>query len=177
MALSDGLTGLANRRNFDMFLMTELRRAATLRRPLSLVMLDLDKFKTYNDTYGHPTGDKLLAELGKILQQSVRNIDFPARYGGEEFAIILPECAAAEALAVAEKIRQAVESGHFPDSAGTLTARITASLGVATYDPALVATPPDTAHFVSAADEALYKAKDRGRKPGGERGYTINHLN
>lgn len=163
MALSDGLTGLANRRNFDMFLSTELRRAATLKRSLSLIMLDLDKFKTYNDTYGHPTGDKLLAQLGKILQETVRNIDFPARYGGEEFSVILPECNNTEAVALAEKIRKTVEKTAFPDNQGARTARITASLGVATYDPALVSLPPDSAKFIAIADEALYKAKQAGR--------------
>ena len=163
MALSDGLTGLANRRNFDMFLNTELRRAATLKRPLSLIMLDLDKFKNYNDTYGHTVGDKLLTQLGRILQQTVRNIDLPARYGGEEFSIILPECSNREALSLAEKIRAAVEAGSYPDNAGTFTAKITASLGVTTYDPALGSLMPDIAGFVASADEALYKAKEQGR--------------
>ncbi|HMM21904.1 MAG TPA: diguanylate cyclase [Selenomonadales bacterium] len=162
MALSDGLTGLANRRNFDMFLNTEIRRAATLKRPLSLIMFDLDKFKVYNDTYGHPTGDKLLTQIGKILQESVRNIDFPARYGGEEFSVILPECPNSEVLTLAEKIRDAVEQSYFPDNTGTFTARITASLGVATYDPALAA-PPDAVHFIAVADDALYRAKQQGR--------------
>ncbi|MDR3565462.1 MAG: diguanylate cyclase [Negativicutes bacterium] len=163
MALSDGLTGLANRRNLDMFLKTELRRAAALKRPLSLIMLDLDKFKIYNDTYGHPVGDKLLTELGKMLQQTVRSIDLPARYGGEEFCIILPECSNPEAMALAEKIRQKVETAHFPDNLGTVTAQITASLGVATYDPALGLAPPDIERFVASADEALYQAKNQGR--------------
>jgi diguanylate cyclase (GGDEF)-like protein len=163
MALSDGLTGLANRRNFDMFLNTELRRAGTLKRPLSLIMLDLDKFKIYNDTYGHTTGDKLLAQIGKILQQTTRSIDFPARYGGEEFAVILPECNNTEATAVAENIRREIEISQFPDNAGTFTAKITASLGVATYDPALGALLPDIEKFVATADEALYQAKDLGR--------------
>lgn len=163
MALSDGLTGLANRRNFDMFLDAELRRASTLKRPLSLIMLDLDKFKTYNDTYGHPTGDKLLAQLGDILRQNTRTIDFPARYGGEEFSVILPECGATEATALAEKIRRTVEAGAFPDNVGTYTARITASLGVATYDPAVNTAPPDPAGFIAVADSALYQAKQGGR--------------
>ncbi len=163
MALSDGLTGLANRRNFDLFLDAELRRAVTLKRPLSLVMLDLDKFKVYNDTYGHPTGDKLLAQLGDILRQATRTIDFPARYGGEEFSVILPECGAPEAAVIAEKVRRAVEEGAFPDSAGTFTARITASLGVATYEPSLCTAPPDPAGFIAAADNALYQAKQGGR--------------
>lgn len=163
MALSDGLTGLANRRNFDMFLDTELRRATTLKRPLSLVMLDLDKFKTYNDTYGHPTGDKLLAQIGEILREATRTIDFPARYGGEEFAIILPECNAPEAADLAEKVRGIVAAEYFPDNNGTLTARITASLGIATYDPALGSPPPDAARFIAVADSAMYQAKQSGR--------------
>ncbi|HWQ62609.1 MAG TPA: diguanylate cyclase [Negativicutes bacterium] len=163
MALSDGLTGLANRRNFDLFLDAELRRAVTLKRPLSLVMLDLDKFKVYNDTYGHPTGDKLLAQLGDILRTAIRTIDFPARYGGEEFSVILPECVGPEAAAIAEKVRRAVEAGAFPDNAGTFTAHITASLGVATYEPSLCTAPPDPAGFIAAADNALYQAKQGGR--------------
>ncbi len=163
MALSDGLTGLANRRNFDLFLDAELRRAVSLKRPLSLIMLDLDKFKVYNDTYGHPTGDKLLSQLGEILRQTTRTIDFPARYGGEEFSVILPECGSPEAIAIAEKVRQAVEAGAFPDNAGTFTARITASMGVATYDPAAGSVPPDAAGFIAAADSALYQAKQNGR--------------
>ncbi|MDT8900505.1 diguanylate cyclase [Anaeroselena agilis] len=163
MALSDGLTGLANRRNFDLFLDAELRRAFTLRRPLSLIMLDLDNFKKYNDTYGHPTGDKLLAQLGDILRQNTRTIDFPARYGGEEFSVILPECGATEATSLAEKIRRTVEAGEFPDNAGTFTARITASMGVATYDPSVNAAPPDPASFIAVADSALYQAKQGGR--------------
>ncbi|MBP2654359.1 MAG: diguanylate cyclase [Firmicutes bacterium] len=163
MALSDGLTGLANRRNFDMFLNTELRRAVTLKRPLSLIMLDLDKFKNYNDTYGHPIGDKLLSQIGKILQQAVRSIDFPARYGGEEFSVILPECNSADASAIAEKIRYKVESSEFPDNFGTFTARITASLGVVTYNPADGSPLPDIAQLVAMADDALYRAKKQGR--------------
>lgn len=163
MALSDGLTGLANRRNFDMFLRAELRRAASLRRPLSLIICDLDKFKLYNDKYGHTTGDKLLTQIGVILQTHVRPIDLPARYGGEEFSIILPECSQTEAIALAEKIRQAVENSAFPDAQGALTARITASLGVAAYDPALTPEPPDTTQFIAMADQALYQAKQTGR--------------
>lgn len=163
MALSDGLTGLANRRNFDMFLRAELRRAASLRRPLSLIMFDLDRFKLFNDKYGHTTGDKLLTQIGVILQAHVRPIDLTARYGGEEFSIILPECSQAEAVSLAEKIRQSVADSHFPDQQDALTATITASLGVATYDPALTPEPPDTTQFIAMADQALYQAKQTGR--------------
>lgn len=163
MALSDGLTGLANRRNFDMLLKTELRRSASLKRHLSLIMLDLDNFKRYNDTYGHLTGDKLLAQVGQILHHNIRSIDLAARYGGEEFSIILPECSASDALIIAEKLRTTIETSHFPDSLGTFTASITASLGIATYDPAITAHAPDSEKIISLADKALYKAKETGR--------------
>jgi diguanylate cyclase (GGDEF)-like protein len=163
MALSDSLTGLANRRNFDMFLTVELKRAASLKRPLSLIMLDLDKFKRYNDSYGHPTGDKLLSQIGEILQHNVRTIDLPARYGGEEFSIILPECSSNEAAFIGEKLRQAIERGAFPDDTGTSTAKITASLGISTYDPAVSAPPPSAEKIIELADKALYQAKNQGR--------------
>ena len=163
MALSDGLTGLANRRNFDMLLKTELRRSASLKRHLSLIMLDLDNFKRYNDTYGHLTGDKLLAQVGQILHHNIRSIDLAARYGGEEFSIILPECSTSDALTIAEKLRSTIETSHFPDSLGTFTASITASLGIATYDPAITAHAPDSEKIISLADKALYEAKEAGR--------------
>lgn len=163
MALSDGLTGLANRRNFDMFLKTELRRAASLKRPLSLIMFDLDKFKFYNDTYGHITGDKLLTQIGQILYNTVRSIDLPARYGGDEFSVILPECTSTEATALAETVRKAVDNSQFPDNMGTFSAKITVSLGVTTYDPAIVLIPPDADRIIAIADKALYQAKQNGR--------------
>jgi diguanylate cyclase (GGDEF)-like protein len=163
MALADGLTGLANRRNFDLFFAAELRRATSLKRPLSLIMLDLDKFKNYNDTYGHIIGDKLLTRIGEILHHSVRTIDLPARYGGEEFSVILPECSNTEALSIAEKLRVAIEKEAFPDNFGTLTARITASLGLATYDPLRTLSLPKVEYIIAAADRALYQAKQQGR--------------
>lgn len=163
MALSDGLTGLANRRNFDMLLKTELRRSASLNRHLSLIMLDLDKFKSYNDTYGHLIGDKLLAQVGQIIHHNIRSIDLAARYGGEEFSIILPECNATDAYTIAEKLRNTIEESHFPDSLGTFTASITASVGIATYDPAVTAYAPDSEKMIALADKALYQAKESGR--------------
>lgn len=163
MALSDGLTGLANRRNFDMLLKTELRRSASLKRHLSLIMLDLDKFKSYNDTYGHLTGDKLLAQVGQIIHHNIRTIDLAARYGGEEFSIILPECKSSDAYAIADKLRITIEESHFPDSLGTFTASITASIGIATYDPAVTAQAPDSEKMIALADKALYQAKENGR--------------
>lgn len=163
MALSDSLTGLANRRNFDMFLTIELKRAASLKFPLSLIMLDLDKFKVYNDSYGHVTGDKLLSQIGKILQNNVRTIDLPARYGGEEFSIILPECNSSEAKFIGEKLRNIIEGEEFPDNLDTNTGKITASLGIATYDPAIMPNLPSMEKIIEIADKALYQAKNQGR--------------
>lgn len=163
MALSDALTGLANRRNFDMLLKTELRRSSSLQRHLSLIMLDLDNFKQYNDTYGHPIGDKLLAQVGQIIHHNIRSIDLAARYGGEEFSIILPECNSNDAYTIAEKLRTTIEQSHFPDSLGTFTASITASIGIATYDPTATLHTPDSEKIISLADKALYQAKEEGR--------------
>ncbi|WP_110956471.1 GGDEF domain-containing protein [Anaerosinus massiliensis] len=163
MALSDGLTNIANRRSFDMFLKTELKRATALDHPVSLIILDLDKFKIYNDTFGHISGDKLLAQIGQILRQNIRPIDFPARYGGEEFSIILPESTLEDAIKIAENLRQIIERSCFPDTVGTFTAKITASFGIATYDPKILSVPPDSEKIISIADKALYKAKHQGR--------------
>lgn len=163
MALSDGLTNIANRRNFDMFLKTELHRATSLSHPVSLIIMDLDKFKAYNDTFGHLTGDKLLAQVGHILSHNVRAVDLPARYGGEEFSIILPEVGLPEAVELAEKLRGTIESSNFPDHSGTFTAKITASFGIATYDPSILSDEPNPEKIISIADKALYKAKQSGR--------------
>lgn len=163
LALSDALTNIANRRNFDMFLKTELHRAATLLKPVSLIIMDLDKFKIYNDTFGHLSGDKLLAQIGQILRHHARPSDLPARYGGEEFSIILPDVGLDEATLIAENLRQVVENSNFPDHCGSFTAKITASFGVATYDPQVLPKQPDVEKIISVADKALYKAKQQGR--------------
>jgi two-component system cell cycle response regulator len=163
IALSDSLTGLANRRNFDMFLQTELKRAASLKHPLTLIMLDLDQFKRFNDNHGHLIGDKLLAQVGEILRNNVRSIDLPARYGGEEFSIILPECSSNEGKFIGEKLRLAIESRNYPDDFGTYTGKITASLGISTYDPGITLTPPAMEKLIEVADKALYQAKHQGR--------------
>lgn len=163
LALSDALTNIANRRNFDMFLKTELHRASSLQRPVSLIIMDLDKFKIYNDTFGHLSGDKLLAQIGQILRHHTRPIDLPARYGGEEFSIILPNVGIDEAAIIAENLRQVIEKSNFPDHSGSFNAKITASFGVATYDPQLLPKQPDVEKIISIADKALYKAKQEGR--------------
>lgn len=162
MAFNDPMTGLANYRYFQRRLADELIRAQRYERPLSLVMLDIDFFKSFNDTRGHRAGDELLAGLGKLLKETVRQGDLAARYGGEEFAVLCPEAAQEDAFVVAERIRVAVEQARFalPDQAGGFEpARVTVSVGVGTFpDDALVGDA-----LVQAADQALYAAKAAGR--------------
>lgn len=152
LAAVDGLTGLANRRTFEDTLHREVSRAIRTGADLSLLLVDVDHFKTVNDTYGHPTGDEVLRYVGHVLATSGRDFDFPARYGGEEFAVILPGCAPEEAIAVANRLRAGIASDQAP-------LRVTASAGVA----ALHRNAPDAETLVRAADEALYDAKRQGR--------------
>jgi diguanylate cyclase (GGDEF)-like protein len=160
LASTDGLTGLANHRTFQETLSFELRRFRRTASPLSVLMIDVDHFKTYNDANGHPAGDQVLVQLAKILRESLRNTDVVARYGGEEFTIILPDTAAEPAKAVALKLREAVRSYPFPGAAESQPeGRVTISIGVAT-------APEDgdsASGIVTAADRALYVAKGLGR--------------
>jgi diguanylate cyclase (GGDEF)-like protein len=150
----DGLTGVANRRRFDEALDVEWRRAARSGAPLSLAMLDLDFFKDFNDTNGHLAGDDHLRQVAKALFGALgRAGDLVARYGGEEFVVLLPGMGAAEAAAVAERLRASVEALALPHNASAVARVVTLSVGVATRPAALVA----------AADEALYRAKREGR--------------
>jgi two-component system chemotaxis response regulator CheY len=159
MAAHDRLTGLFNRYAFDHRLADEVERARRYGRPLSFILLDLDHFKQYNDSHGHPRGDALLSEFGSVLTAGVRATDFIARYGGEEFAIILPETDAANALVVAEKIRTATQAYPFPRRESQPGGAITVSVGVASF-PAPIA---DSAKLLESADRALYQAKHAGR--------------
>jgi len=155
LAITDGLTGLYNRRHFDDVLAREVRRAQRDKAPLSLAMIDLDRFKQYNDRWGHREGDVELARVALRVRQAVRATDLAFRYGGEELAVLLPACPRREVVAVAEKIRLAINADT-PHLGGRGT---TASLGVAT-------TPDDAGSaqdLVEAADRALYAAKALGR--------------
>lgn len=164
LALTDPLTGLANRRRFDFYLEHELARVANLQQPICLIMLDLDKFKHYNDTYGHLAGDKVLAKIGQILQKYTRSMDLPARYGGEEFSIILPNSNFQQGLIAAEKIREAIENDYFPDTEGNSIVKITASLGITNYQPEINKREvPSKEQLINEADQALYQAKNSGR--------------
>lgn len=152
-SLTDQLTGLPNRRSLDHKLASEVRLAVRHMVPLSFVLLDVDHFKQYNDSYGHPAGDQVLRDVGAILQQSVRATDFAARWGGEEFAVMLRHTDEEGALVVAERIRQAVASAQWPHR------RVTVSIGVAT----LLRFKPDAGALLAEADRALYAAKHGGR--------------
>jgi len=156
LARTDGLTGLPNRRRFDEDVEREVLRALRFGRPVSLLMVDLDDFKLYNDAYGHPAGDEVLRALAQVLRQHLRSVDIPARYGGEEFAVILPETDLEQALEVAERLREHVALMHVPFN---LKQPITVSIGVATLPRH--AMKPET--LVEAADQALYAAKQAGK--------------
>jgi len=160
-ARTDALTRLANRGQFDEVLHTEFQRLKRSGSPLSLILLDVDHFKLFNDRYGHPAGDECLRRLARALKAAVgRPSDLPARYGGEEFAVVLPDTGIKGAQALAERIRQAVEDLAIPHEGNSASAVVTVSLGTVTRaGPGLHS--PDT--LLSLADEALYRAKQGGR--------------
>jgi len=152
MATTDGLTGIANRRSFDIGLERELSRATRNNTPLTVVLLDLDHFKQLNDNHGHQVGDDVLRLVGGALAEHCRDFDMAARYGGEEFAVILPGCDEQESVDAAERLRRVVAATESP-------VPITASVGVATF-PANGSTLDE---LVKAADDALYQSKRAGR--------------
>ncbi|MGO8673481.1 MAG: GGDEF domain-containing protein [Capsulimonadaceae bacterium] len=164
LATTDGLTGVKNHRAFQVQLEREYRASDHRNRPLSLVMLDIDHFKQFNDEFGHPAGDGVLREICRILERNVRQTDFIARYGGEEFVIILPETDIDGAIILAERFRYAIEHSPWAKRA------ITASFGVATRGSQVLTPdfgtdlPPATPqHLITEADRALYQAKANGR--------------
>ncbi|WP_269532302.1 PAS domain S-box protein [Chitinimonas sp. BJYL2] len=161
MAQQDGLTGVANRRAFDTRLAAEWGREARSGEHLSLIMIDVDHFKKYNDGYGHQMGDECLRQVAAVLRESLsRPADFVARYGGEEFAIILPDTEGAGALEVAEHVRQRLAEAAIPHAHSTTAPHVTLSMGVATMRP-LKGVKPET--LIASADAALYRAKKEGR--------------
>ncbi len=160
-AYRDYLTHVANRRRFGQVIEVEWHSALRWRKPLALILLDVDHFKRYNDTYGHPAGDAALVELGRTLEDSAkRPRDLSARYGGEEFAVLLPETDATNARIVAERIRAAVEALAMPHSGNPPFEIVTVSLGVASLIPQ---TEQSAKLLFRLADEALYAAKHAGR--------------
>ena len=153
LALHDSLTGIGNRRAFEQRITQEMNQARRYGTPLSVLLLDVDNFKSYNDTFGHPAGDEVLRRLASILREQGRETDFFARYGGEEFIVVLPLTDSTGAMTLAERLRAAVQTAEWTDRG------VTASLGAAT----LLATMEDEHALVSAADQALYAAKAAGR--------------
>jgi diguanylate cyclase (GGDEF)-like protein len=158
----DGLTGLYNRRIFQDRLIQEINKRDRTRTPLSLVLLDIDHFKQFNDTYGHQAGDIVLRQLAQIIKSRCRNtsIDICCRYGGEEFAIIMPELDVRKAVLAAERLRSAVENETFSFNADNQEGKVTVSLGVAGTMDGENIEPED---LVKKADEALYLSKKKGR--------------
>ncbi|NVM78299.1 diguanylate cyclase (GGDEF)-like protein/PAS domain S-box-containing protein [Duganella sp. SG902] len=159
LATRDGLTGLANRRCFDDTLHAEWQRALRHQQPLSLLMVDVDNFKQYNDAYGHLGGDECLQRIATAVSSEMRANDLVARYGGEEFAVILPNQSLKGAAIVAERIRCRVEQLRLPNL-GSEQHVVTVSIGAAT---ALAAPENDPSQLVATADSALYRAKHMGR--------------
>jgi diguanylate cyclase (GGDEF)-like protein len=161
MSFFDATTSLANRRLFNFFLERELKKIKRNTNPLSLLMIDLDYFKNINDAYGHPTGDKMLADIGEIIKGTLRNKDLPSRYGGEEFAIVLPDTDRDEAMAIAERLREKVARYRF--NARGDEVNITISVGGVTYNKEHLPGAVSAKDIVAAADGALYQAKQLGR--------------
>ncbi len=159
LARKDGLTDLYNHRFFNQLLETEVSRARRYNRVVSLLMIDIDHFKRYNDSHGHPAGDVALKRLAYLLRHSSRDCDFVARYGGEEFAVIAPEASTDSARRMAERIRSLVEEAEFDGEEVMAGGRLTISIGVATFPM----QASDKRELVERADEALYRAKALGR--------------
>ena len=159
LSVRDELTGINNRRYFQQMLQMEWKRAVRFRRPLSLIMLDVDHFKAYNDTFGHLQGDQVLKQIGGLLRPNLREVDTVARFGGEEFVLLLPDTDKRGAIAVAEKVRLLVEGHRFLTENRQKTRLVTISAGISTY-------PDDTEEIddlIDHADIALYRAKENGR--------------
>lgn len=154
--IRDPLTGLYNKRHFNSVLTTEMERTRRTSQPTSLILADLDSFKSINDRYGHPIGDLVLCHAATVIRSMLRMIDIPCRYGGEEFAIILPATPLPIAVQVAERLRIALKSAWVETGKGALA--VTASFGVSSFKPG---ESLDT--FLQRTDEKLYEAKRKGK--------------
>lgn len=157
LATTDGLTKLYNSRSFYKHLESEADRSARYKRPLSLLFLDIDHFKKFNDAYGHLEGDKVLIKIGEIIMSCLRGLDTAYRYGGEEFTIILPETIGKEAGTVANRIRNAIEKEKFTPLDSD-PATVTISIGATQFNP-----NEEMSSFIQRADRAMYMSKQNGR--------------
>jgi diguanylate cyclase (GGDEF)-like protein len=158
-ATTDALTGLSNRKRFDEFLAEQFAASVKAGKLLSLLMIDIDKFKSINDKFGHPAGDAVIRTIGKLIKTAARKQDLAARYGGEEMVLVLPGTSRAIASAIAETIRKAIAAK--PVQHEKLQIPVSASFGVACFESGSPINQP--AHLIRAADLALYNAKHSGR--------------
>lgn len=163
LAMTDALTGLFNRRHFNRVLEEEIGRALRYRRPLSVMVFDIDHFKRVNDTYGHSCGDRVLVMIADTLREVLRTTEIAARYGGEEFIVLLPETPASKAVAVAERLRSRIEEAALSTEQGQVW--VTASFGVSDVLQRGDTRADDQilSEFVSCADRAMYVSKEVGR--------------
>ena len=161
LSRQDGLTGIANRRYFDSYLVTEVRRGARERQPLSLILSDVDHFKAFNDCYGHQAGDDCLRRVAAALSSAGRRpADLAARYGGEEFAMVLPGTVLDGAVDVAQAVSRVIEGLAIPHERSAVDRRVTLSQGVVSLTPEKETSSED---LIQRADQALYLAKQQGR--------------
>jgi two-component system cell cycle response regulator len=158
MAITDALTGLFNRRYMESHVGTLVEQAASRGKPLTVLVLDIDYFKSINDTWGHDAGDDVLREFAVRIKKSIRGIDLACRYGGEEFVVVMPETDMAVATMVAERLRRRIASEPFPIQQGANTVEVTISIGLAALE-----RDEDAAKVFKRADQALYRAKRDGR--------------
>jgi two-component system cell cycle response regulator len=159
MAVTDGLTGLHNRRYMESHVTTLVEQAAARGKPLTVLVLDIDYFKSVNDTYGHDAGDDVLREFSTRLKKSIRGIDLACRYGGEEFVVVMPDTDMAVAAMVAERVRRGIATEPFPIEQNKKYLEVTISIGIAS----LTRTTDSAADILKRADQALYRAKRDGR--------------
>ena len=161
LSRQDGLTGIANRRYFDSYLVTEVRRGARERQPLSLILSDVDHFKAFNDCYGHQAGDDCLRRVAAALSSAGRRpADLAARYGGEEFAMVLPGTVVEGAIDVAQAVCRVIEGLGIPHARSAVNPKVTLSQGIVSLTPDKETSSED---LIQRADQALYQAKQQGR--------------
>ena len=159
MAITDALTGLHNHRYFKQYFRQEMGRAKRYHKPFSIIMMDVDDFKSFNDSFGHPAGDQLLANMGEVIMQTIRGVDVAFRYGGEEFIVLLPETSLDKAILAAERLRESVQVNTAKKLLSGVTRGATVSIGVASY-PENADKMDELFHIV---DSLLYLAKRCGK--------------
>ena len=158
MAITDALTGLFNRRYMETHVGTLVEQATSRGKPLTVLVLDIDYFKSINDSWGHDAGDDVLREFAVRIKKSIRGIDLACRYGGEEFVVVMPETDMAVATMVAERLRRRIATEPFPIQQGAKSVEVTISIGIAALE-----RDEDAAKVFKRADQALYRAKRDGR--------------